>query len=123
MKKKFSKEELTFHIEEILGALKESDTHDWAKAALRISWGDRPPTLDIRSFNFKTNSPGKGISLSEEEAESLVEVLLENEYGTLESLTSALKKKKSRLSDRSVMSKDLTGKGMFEIKLKGSVPW
>jgi len=118
-KKKLTPEELTFEIEEILGTLKESDKHDWAKSVMKISWSDRPATVDIRSFNFSNNRPGKGISLSEEETDSLVNLLLENEYGSLSSLTNAIEKKKSRLSI--LKGTDIiSNKEMYKIRLKGN---
>jgi hypothetical protein len=98
MKSKKHMEEVNFDVEEIIGTLKESDKHDWAKSVLRISWDSRPATIDIRSFNFNNNKPGKGISLSDEEVDELVNLLVEKDYGSLDILTKAISKKKSRLS-------------------------
>lgn len=98
VKAKINKEELKFHIEEIIGTLKESDKHDWAKSVVRISWDDRPATVDIRNFNFSNNSPGKGISLSDEETEELVNLLVDKDYGSLDKLKNAIKRKTSRFS-------------------------
>jgi hypothetical protein len=121
-KKKMTAEELTFEVEEILGTLKESDKHDWAKSVLKISWSDRPATVDIRSFNFSNNRPGKGISLSEEETDSLVNLLLENDYGSMPNLVSAITKKKSRLASANAACRSLDGideNGYFVLRLKG----
>ena len=84
-----------FIIDEYIGSVKESDKHDWAKAVLRIKWDDNPSTLDIRNVNMAQNRIGKGISLSNEETDKLVSILLDNGYGTLQDLENALKKKKS----------------------------
>jgi hypothetical protein len=96
--KKIIKEDIKFHIEEIIGTLKESDKHDWAKSIIRIKWGDAAPTVDIRNFNFNTNIAGKGISLSDEETEELVNILVEKDYGSMDILKKAVKRKMSRFS-------------------------
>lgn len=87
----------TYTIEEFVGAIKESTSHDWCKAVLRISWGDNPTSLDIRSVNMRKDEKriGKGISLSNEEADRLVSILLDNGYGSLEDIEAAIKKRRS----------------------------
>ena len=94
MAKKEDKE-FTYNIDSYIGSIKESDKHDWVKAVLRIQWGDNPSTLDIRNVNMGQKRIGKGISLSNEEADRLVDILVENDYGSLEALEEAVKKKKS----------------------------
>jgi hypothetical protein len=96
MAKKKDVKDFHYEIEEIIGVLKEYSKHDWAKGVFRISWNDRPSTIDIRTFNFSTNRPGTGIALSDEETESLVNLLLEKDYGSVEALEQTLKRKKSR---------------------------
>lgn len=86
--------EFTYNIDAYIGSLKESDTHDWTKSVLRISWGDNPSTLDIRNVNMAQKRIGKGISLNNEEADKLVDILLECDYGTLASLEEAVRRKK-----------------------------
>ena len=88
------KPEITYELDDIVDVIKESDVHDWVKAVLRISWNGNPSTLDIRSMNMKTKRIGKGISLSNEEADRLVAILLENDFGSLADLESAIKRKK-----------------------------
>ncbi len=39
-----------------------------------VSWNDRPPKYDIRSWSPDHSRMGKGISLTEEEMEKLVEL-------------------------------------------------
>ena len=95
MKKSDNNEPFSFTIDEYIGSVKESDTHDWTKAVMRIKWGENPPSLDIRNVNMAQNRIGKGISLSNEEADKLVNILLDNGYGTLTDIENALKKKKS----------------------------
>ncbi len=88
--------EFSMQVHEFIGVLKENDKHDWCKAVARIQWGDNPTTLDIRNINLSVNRAGKGISLTDEEVDKLVEILLDNDYGTIEALTKALERKKSR---------------------------
>jgi len=95
MAKKFKDPEFKYEIEDIVGIVRENDTHDWVKAVLRIAWGDNPSTLDIRSINLKNKRLGKGISLSNEDADRLVNILLENDFGTLEDLENAIRRKRS----------------------------
>ena len=45
--------EFKYEITEFIGALKESDSHDWVKAITRISWNDGPSNLDIRNINAR----------------------------------------------------------------------
>ena len=56
--------------------------------------GDKT-TLDIRNYNFGTKQIGKGISLSSEEADRLTNILLENDFGSLDELEKAVKRKKN----------------------------
>jgi hypothetical protein len=90
---KVKPEDIKFEIEEFIGTIKESDKHDWCKAVAKISWNDSPATLDIRNMNMSQNRIGKGISLSDEEADKLTDIMLENDFGSLETLESALKRK------------------------------
>lgn len=98
MAKGFNKDDFSMEIHEFIGVLKESDKHDWCKAVVRISWNNNPTTLDIRNINLSQNKAGKGISLTDEEADRLVEILLDNDYGSLDALTRAIERKKSRFT-------------------------
>lgn len=89
------KDDFTFKVEDFFGSVKESDHHDWTKAVLRITWGDSPTTVDIRNVNMGQNRMGKGISLTNEEVDKLVDILLPYDYGTLSALEDALAKRKN----------------------------
>ena len=115
MVKKKSLDEVTFNIEEIIGTLKENNKHDWVKSVMRISWEERPATIDIRSFNFSKNKPGKGISLADEEVDELVNMLVEKDYGSTDTLMEALARKKSRLYSSG--SKELSPKFIIKVVL------
>jgi len=91
-------EELTYEIESFVGTLKESDKHDWCKAVAKISWNNNPATLDIRNLNLSAKRIGKGISLTDEESDRLVDILLEEDYGTMEALEKAVSRRKNRFT-------------------------
>lgn len=95
MAKKKDNDNFTYEIEDIVGIVRENDTHDWVKAVMLVAWGDNPITLDIRSINLKSKRIGKGISLTNEDTDRLVNILLENDYGSLEELENAVKRRRS----------------------------
>ena len=95
---KYNKNDFSFEIEEFIGVLKENDKHDWCKAGARITWNDNPTTIDIRNMNISQNKVMKGISLSDEETDRLVDILLEHDYGSMEALVKAIERKKSRFT-------------------------
>lgn len=90
-------DDFSFEIEEFIGSIKESDKSDWCKAVLKMKWGDNPTTIDIRNMNMNTDNKrvGKGISLSSEEVDKMISILLDEGYGKLEDLEKAIEKKRS----------------------------
>lgn len=96
---KKNNDEIKCEVKEVIGLLKEPNK-DWSKAVMSIAWFDNAPTVDIRNVNISTEPPrvGKGISLTNEEADKLVSVLLDNGYGSLEDLEKAVNKKRSVFS-------------------------
>lgn len=83
-----------YEITEFIAPLKESDKHDWVKAVARISWNEGPANLDIRNINMTQERIGKGISITDEEADKLTEILLDEGFGSIEKLEEALEKRK-----------------------------
>lgn len=92
---KKSKDTIKYSIEEFIAPLKESDKNDWVKGVARIKWEDNPTTLDIRNINLASMSAYRGISLSDEEADTLVKILLDNGYGSVDEIMEALERRKS----------------------------
>ena len=92
------KEEFQGELIKMISPLKESETHDWVKALAQIKWGDNPPSIDIRNMNLSNGRLGKGICLTDEETNKLCNVLLENDYGDIEVIEEALRKKKARIT-------------------------
>ena len=77
-KNKEFKSEVIEHISD----LKEYNSN-YSKSILRMIWGDNPITMDIRMVNKDKNFVGKGISLTDEECDKLVDILLDRGYGSI----------------------------------------
>ena len=76
--------EITYEITKELGVISE-DAKGWTKELNLISWNEREPKFDIRSWNPDHTRMSKGISLTEAEMEKLVELFNErNEEDTFE---------------------------------------
>lgn len=68
--------ELKFDIVESLGVLSEN-AKGWRKELNLVSWNERPAKYDLRDWNPDHTRMTKGITLTEEEAKVLLEVLKE----------------------------------------------
>lgn len=112
-----------YELGDILGVVKESTTTDWSKIVAYFDWlsdkkkGDKT-TLDIRNYNFGTKQIGKGISLSNEEADRLTQILLENDFGKLEDLEAAVKRKRNFFTITDEIDKELLDEDMYVIDIK-----
>lgn len=91
MAKKEFKSEIVEHVDN----LKEYNSN-YTKAVLRMIWGDNPITMDIRMVNNDKNFVGKGISLTDEECDKLVDILLDRGYGSIEKIKEVLVKNMRR---------------------------
>ena len=93
-KQEKSDKEFKCNIEKIIGKLNDKD--NWTKALMIISWYDNPPTVDIRNvcMSVDPHRVSSGISLSNEEADRLVSILLDEGFGSLEDIEKALKKRR-----------------------------
>lgn len=70
-------EEIKYEIIERLGVLSESEK-GWKKELNLISWNNRDPKYDIRDWSEDYQKMGKGITLTEEEAIKLRNILNNN---------------------------------------------
>lgn len=95
---KFKKDDIKYEMIEFLGSVKENSNSDWSKSVARISWNENPSTIDIRNMNLSQEIMGKGISLTDEEVDNLVDLLLSEDYGTIDAISEALEKKKKRFT-------------------------
>ena len=66
--------ELKYEITEQLGELGETG-NGWKKEINLISWNEREPVFDIRTWNAKHDRMGKGITLTIDELKRLKEIL------------------------------------------------
>ena len=66
--------ELKYEIAEKLGVLGETG-NSWTKELNLVSWNDREPVYDIRTWNEGHDRMGKGITLSMDEVKELKELL------------------------------------------------
>ncbi|MFR6327139.1 MAG: YdbC family protein [Ruminococcus sp.] len=66
--------ELKFEITERIGVLSEN-AKGWTKEFNKVSWNEREPKYDLREWNPDHSRMGKGITLTDEEVETLKAIL------------------------------------------------
>lgn len=66
--------ELKFEITERIGVLSEN-AKGWTKELNKVSWNERDPKYDLREWNPDHSRMGKGITLTDEEVETLKAIL------------------------------------------------
>jgi hypothetical protein len=66
--------ELKYEITKTLGVLSEN-ARGWTKELNMVSWNEREPKYDLREWNPDHTRMGKGITLTEEEVETLRAIL------------------------------------------------
>lgn len=66
--------EIKYEITEELAVLSES-ARGWTKEVNMVSWNDRDAKIDIREWSPEHERMGKGVTLSNEEAKILRDVL------------------------------------------------
>ena len=69
--------DIKYEIIEQLGVLSESEK-GWKKELNLVSWNGREPKYDLRDWSENHEKMGKGITLSEEEAIKLRNILNNN---------------------------------------------
>ena len=89
-----AKKEFKSEVIERVATLKE--TNGYTKEVIRMIWGDNPITMDIRMVNKSNDFIGKGISLSDEECDKLVDTLLDRGYGSIDKIKEVLVKNMRR---------------------------
>ena len=89
-----SKKEFKSEVIERVTTLKE--TNGYKKEVIRMIWGDNDITMDIRMVNKSNDFIGKGISLSDEECDKLVDTLLDRGYGSIDKIKEVLVKNMRR---------------------------
>ena len=66
--------ELKYEISEKVGVLGETG-NGWTKELNLVSWSEREPVYDIRTWNAAHDRMGKGITLSQDEIMTLRDLL------------------------------------------------
>ncbi|MCC8191811.1 MAG: hypothetical protein LIO41_02040 [Ruminococcus sp.] len=66
--------ELKYEITRHIGVISEK-AKGWTKELNMISWNEREPKYDLREWNPDHSRMGKGVTLTEEEAENLKKLL------------------------------------------------
>lgn len=66
--------EITFEIVEQIGVLRENST-GWKKELNRISWNGGEPKYDIREWDPNHEKMSRGLTLTDEEMQILVEIM------------------------------------------------
>ena len=98
MAKKKSWDANRYSIEEIVDTISERSNSNWGKFIIRARMDDHPSTLDLRNLSLDNEGNvekiGKGISLSNDEADNLTNLLFEHGYGSSERMEKAIKKRK-----------------------------
>lgn len=69
--------EIKFEIVKRIGVLSEGN-NGWKKELNLVSWNDRAPKYDIRDWDENHEKMGKGITLSEDEIQNLVNLMNNN---------------------------------------------
>lgn len=69
--------EIKYEIVKKIGVLSEGN-NGWKKELNFISWNDRAPKYDIRDWDENHEKMGKGITLSEDEMQNLVDLMNNN---------------------------------------------
>ena len=87
-------------IEELLGNISKAEKETgWDKYVVRARFVDKPSTIDIRRIKVNENeevtSIGKGIALTNEEADTTVDILVKLGYGTNEVLENEITRRKA----------------------------
>ena len=89
-----NKKDFDNEVIEHIAILKEGEKY--SKEVVRMRWFDNPITMDIRMVNKTNDFIGKGISLSDEECDMLVDILLDRGYGSIEKIKETLVKNMRR---------------------------
>ena len=66
--------EISYKIEKHFGVI-SADKSGWKKEINLVSWNKRDPKIDIRDWAPEHEKAGKGLTLSNEEAAKLIELL------------------------------------------------
>ncbi len=87
-----AKKEIKRDVIEVLGYIRGDNT-GWGINVSKISWENEPTTLNVRHVNEPADIISKGISISDYEASLLTDILIKNDYGSVDELKEAIKRR------------------------------
>ena len=90
------KKPFTYEVKDWMGVVKESKNSNWTKYVYKVAYNDKPAGVDIRNVQFKEDGSvvfHKGISLTDEECDNVVDILISNGYGTTTAIEKELDKR------------------------------
>lgn len=79
------KKEVTFEIIKNLILLEEYK-NGWTKEINLVSWNDKDPVIDIRTWGKNKEVIGKGITLTDEEFKRIRKLIIDNNLTSIEDL-------------------------------------
>ena len=112
MKLSSTKKEIKCEVIELYGNIRGPEDN-WGITVSKIRWNEDAPTVNIRNTNLMKGIIGKGVALSDEETDTLVDVLLERDYGSVEAIEKALERRRTRFDydeENLVASKSISHK-------------
>lgn len=91
------KQDYSYTITEVLGSISEpNDRTNWCKAILKTLLNDEDEGIDIRRADLQKKVMGSsGIRLTDDETHKLVDLLLENGYGSYDVIETVYKNRQS----------------------------
>lgn len=89
------KQDITHEVLEFYGNIKGAEDN-WGITVTKIRWNDEAPSINIRNTNLMKGIIGKGVKLSDEETDTLVDVLLKQDYGSVDAIEEALERRRNR---------------------------
>ncbi len=96
--------DITFEITKELGVISET-SKGWTRELNLVSWNDREPKFDIRDWSPDHTRMSKGISLTEEEMNKLVELFnLRDEEDVMEEALPPVEKEEKPKAEKAAKS-------------------
>lgn len=102
--------EFSYEINEEFGTNIIGEGGSTFSALRKISWNGRDEKIDIRKYTINSDGNevmGKGISLSEEEADTLTNLLIENGYGDAYTILNSVKNNDEYIGHMATILKDI----------------
>jgi hypothetical protein len=89
------KKDFKYKVEEVIETLSGAKDKDWGKFIIRARYDDKPSTIDIRKMKFGEETVvGRGISLTDDECDTMVNSLAKKGYGSAEVFEEEIKRRK-----------------------------